>query len=188
MSCLPPLPQYYTSWPFKSRLLFSESVARLQAGICMVPPCWTPVERDSGLWRFGFVQSRRMRRPTALQEMRATYRIQLRWIMQQQGLVCKFLRWLKRWWGNGSHLCALRFMGNCENRIPKRGLYQVRLAFLGEGVGKGMEKAGPCLSSEQGPCTWKPTDEKDPIKPVGSECAWSLYHMCNARATEREGA
>jgi len=40
-------------------------------------------------------------------------------------------RWLKRWWGNGFHLCASRFMGNCENRIPKRGLYQTRLAFWG---------------------------------------------------------
>ena len=28
-------------------------------------------------------------------------------------------------------------MGNCENRIPKRELYQARLAVSGRGVGKG---------------------------------------------------
>ncbi len=85
--------------------------------------------------RFCFGESRQgMRRPNHCigGEIRATYRIPLRWIMRQHGVDCKVTRWLKRWWGHGSHLCALRFLGNCENRIPKRELYQARLAFWGE--------------------------------------------------------
>ncbi len=72
--------------------------------ICEHPHCRSKLELESHSGDFALVDGRECVALTTLRgKFRATYRILLSWIMQQQGLVCKFLRWLKRWWGNGSH-------------------------------------------------------------------------------------